>query len=192
MCLDQIRAHVLVEVLANFVCADLDAGPKAHIDEAHQHQLPRQAGSFRSVFADAVLGQRAAVRGIVSDSGLFSSCSAVSVSAADGGGYRLASSSLRTSVWSTMRSAVCALVGSELKSGFALFKNAVIRISRSRSDSVITRLPTETAMRSMISAPHRGQQASQIDRDEDAAPHQNVCPIEKKNWKWLILCGTQL
>src|ERR1019366_494433 len=39
-----------------------------------------------------------------------------------------------------------------LKSGFTPSKKAATRISRWRSLSVMTRLPTETAMRSMISA----------------------------------------
>ena len=34
--------------------------------------------------------------------------------------------------------------------------------------------------------------ARQPDRNGKPAPHQNVCPIEKKNWKWLMLCATQL
>ena len=65
----QSRAHVLVEVLANLLVADLDAGPEAHIDEAQQRQLPHQP-RLQILFADAVLRQRAPVRSIVPEARL--------------------------------------------------------------------------------------------------------------------------
>src|ERR1035441_9667938 len=55
------------------------------------------------------------------------------------------------STCSTMRWAVASWPAG-LKSGFTPSKKAAPRISRWRSLSVMTRLPTETAMRSMISA----------------------------------------
>ena len=66
--------------------------------------------------------------------------------------------SWRTSRCSTMRSAAARLPAA-LKSGDCPFRNAVTRISRSMSLEVITRLPTETAMRSMM-APQAGIAAS--------------------------------
>src|ERR1035438_1140064 len=40
----QTRAHMIVEVLANLLVADLDARPEPNIDEAQQRQLPHRTG----------------------------------------------------------------------------------------------------------------------------------------------------
>src|ERR1700691_2510377 len=64
MRLHQLRAHVLVEVLANLFVGDLDSGPEAQTNETHQHQLPREA-RLQFFFIHSIRGQRAAIRGVV-------------------------------------------------------------------------------------------------------------------------------
>ena len=54
--------------------------------------------------------------------------------------------------------------------------------------------PTEMAIRSTITALGRDRaagssKASTVASSDRHARHQNACPIEKKNWKWLICCS---